>query len=150
VAPRRRTRPIPAPVTVVLDAEALSVIASPAERGTARRRASAVLSVALAAGSRVIVPAPVLAEVGRDLRRRRAVDAAIARLPVIPTDRRIAQRAGLLLGEHGLDSETAVDAFVVATATDHRPAVILTGDPGDIGTLAAGLPNVSVHTLQDG
>jgi len=130
----------------VLDAEALSVIASPAERGTARRRAAAVLSIALAAGSRVIVPAPVLAEVGRDLRRRRAVDATIARLPVIPTDRRIAQRAGLLLGEHA-GSETAVGAFVVATAADHRPAVILTGDPGDIGTLAAGLPNVIVQTL---
>ena len=148
--PSRRTRPVPAPTTVVLDAEALSVIASPGGRGTARRRASAVLSVALAAGSRVIVPAPVLAEVGRDLRRRRAVDATIARLPVIPTDRTIAQRAGFLLGEHGLGSETAVDAFVVATAIDHRPAVILTGDLGDIGTLAAGLPNVSVNTLQDG
>jgi len=131
----------------VLDAEALSVIASPAERGTAQRRAAALLGVALAAGSRVIVPAPVLAEVGRDLRRRRAVDATIARLPVIPTDRRIAQRAGLLLGEHGLGSETAVDAFVVATAMDHRPAVIITGDPGDIGTLATGVPNVIVQII---
>jgi predicted nucleic acid-binding protein len=146
--PRRKSRSEPAPpTTVVLDAEALSVIATPGERGTSRRRASAVLTVALGAGSRVVVPAPVLAEVGRDQQRRRAVDVAIRLLPVVPTDRRVAQRAGLLLGKVGLSSEAAVDAFVAATAADNRPAVILTGDPGDLRRLVGDLPNVEVRSL---
>ena len=81
--------------------------------------------------------------VGRDLPRRRAVDATIPRLPVIPTDRQIAQRAGLFLVEHGLSPETALDAFVVANAADHRPAVILTGDPSDIGSIAPVCPTSS-------
>jgi predicted nucleic acid-binding protein len=145
---RRRSRSeLAPPTTIVLDAEALSVIATPGERGTSRRRASAVLTVALGAGSRVIVPAPVLAEVGRDQTRRRAVDVAIRDLPVVPTDRRVAQRAGLLLGTLGLGSDAAVDAFVAATAADNRPAAILTGDPGDLRRLVGDLPNVAVRSL---
>ncbi|MGD9704736.1 MAG: type II toxin-antitoxin system VapC family toxin [Acidimicrobiia bacterium] len=133
----------------MLDSEALSSVASPGERGVARRRASAILTLALASGSRVVVPAPVLAEAGRSRSRASAIDAVIAKLAVIPTDRRIAQRAGLLLGRLGRGSEAAVDAFVAATAADHRPAVVITGDPGDLGRLCTHLPGVHVQPLSN-
>ncbi len=132
---------------MVLDSEALSSIIHQGERGISRRRASAILTMALAAGSRVIVPAPILAEVGRSRDRRRAVDVAIAKLAVIATDRAIAQRAGLLLGRARLGSQAAVDAFVVATAAQHHPAVIVTGHLDDLGVLASGLANLHVQPL---
>jgi predicted nucleic acid-binding protein len=134
---------------VVLDSEALSSIASPGERGVARRRASAILTTALASGSRVIVPAPVLAEVGRTHNRARAVDVAVSKLVVEATDRTIAQRAGLILGRAELGSHAAVDAFVAATAARYRPAVIITGDPDDFTLLCASLPAVHVQRLAD-
>lgn len=146
---RRRAEPAtPLPTTVVLDSEALSVLATPNDRGISRRRAAAVLAVAAASGSRVIVPAPVLAEVGRTRGRARAVDAILPKLSIVSTDRRIAQRAGLLLGQSKRTSADAIDAFVAATAAEHRPAVVLTSDPaGDLRPLAAGLSNVEVQTL---
>jgi predicted nucleic acid-binding protein len=146
---RRKRSPVPPPTTVVLDSEALWSIASPGDRGVAARRASAILTVALASGSRVIVPAPVLAEVGRTATRRLAIDVAVAKLVVVATDRTVAQRAGLLLGQISRGSELAVDAFVAATAAEYRPAVIVTGDSDDLGRLCDLLPDVTVQALAD-
>ncbi len=59
------------------------------------------------------------------------------RLGVLPVDTRLAVRAGELLGATGAGSEMAVDAFLVAAgALDAREALVVTGDPGDIGRLA--------------
>ena len=134
-------------VTVVLDSEALSSLATPGDRSVARRRAAAVLAIAAASGSRVIVPAPALAEVGRSVARQRSVDAAIAGLTTVPTDRRIAQRAGLLLGRSGASSVDAIDAFVASTAAERPPALVLTTDVDDLSTLCADIPNVEVRYL---
>ncbi len=146
---RRKPAGPPLAITVVLDSEAVSSVVSPGERGVARRRASAILTMALTSGSRVVVPAPVLAEVACSPARARAVDAAVAKMAIVATDRTIARRAGLLLGGAGLGSDAAVDAFVAATAAEHRPAVIITGDPGDLGRLCASLPDVHVQRLAD-
>ncbi len=70
-------------------------------------------------------------------------------MAIVPIDRAIAQRAGLLLGSAGLRSDAAIDAFVAATAASYRPAVIITGDSDDLGRLCASLPNVHVQPLAD-
>jgi len=44
-------------------------------------------------------------------------------------------------------SRNAVDAFVVATAASLAYAVILTGDPDDLASLAAHTPGVAVQAL---
>ena len=66
---------------------------------------------------------------------------------VVPTDRAIAERAGLLLGRLRLDSYHAVDAFVVATAATLGNAVIITGDPDDMRRLATHVTAVAVQPL---
>ncbi len=131
----------------VLDSEALSALAFPAERTRAGRRAQAVLVAVERLGGRACVPAPVIAEVARSASRRSGVDQVLRRLPVVDTDRVIATRAGVLLGTHGLDSCHAVDAFVAATALGAGPAVVLTSDPGDLARLVDGHPAVHVQPL---
>ena len=84
---------------------------------------------------------------GRSRQRAREVDEAVAKLTVVATDRLIAQRAGLLLGPARRGFESAVDAFVAATALAMRPAVIVTGDVTDLRALCAGQPDVSVRDL---
>ncbi|MGH9304232.1 MAG: type II toxin-antitoxin system VapC family toxin [Acidimicrobiales bacterium] len=131
----------------VLDAEALSVLASPGERGSAKRRSHAVLEAVERRGGYAVVPAPVLAEVSRTRERRMAVERVLRHLSVVPTDRRIAEGAGVLLEAVKMSSSGAIDAFVVATASAMPAAVILTGDAGDIRQLSSSLPNVVVQPL---
>jgi hypothetical protein len=135
------------PVTAVLDSEALSAVAAPHERAVAAQRAQAVLTAVGRRGGRAVAPAPVLVEVSRTRGRAAAVGRVLGHLPVVDTDRRIAERAGRLLGQHGLDSCHAVNALVVATAASVQPAVVLTGDPDDLGRLAEGSPGVAVLPL---
>ena len=132
---------------VVLDPEALSVLAAPKERGVSARRAQAVLVVIERRGGYAIVPAPVLAEASRTRARRDAVARVLRRFEVIATDRRIAETAALLLEGAGFDSSNAIDAFVVATAAVRHSAVVLTGDPADLERLAAPVGNVTVRAL---
>jgi len=68
-------------------------------------------------------------------------------LVVAATDRQVAQQAGLLLGAARFGSAHTVDAFVAATAAQHQPAVVVTGDPRDLGALCAALPAVVVESL---
>jgi predicted nucleic acid-binding protein len=91
----------------------------------------------------------VLADVGRTQHRARAVNVAVRKLVIVPTDRIIAQRAGLMLGRIGRGSEPAVDAFVAATAAQYQPVVIITGDTDDFALLCASLPAVHVQRLAD-
>jgi len=58
-----------------------------------------------------------------------------------------AKVAGALLFRDGLDSCHAVDAFVVASAIRLGGAVIATGDPDDITSLARDHGNVTVFRL---
>jgi predicted nucleic acid-binding protein len=131
----------------VLDAEAVSVLASPKERGSASRRAQAVLHAIERRGGYGVVPAPVLAETSRTRGRRTAVDRVLRRLPVVPTDRPIAEQAGVLLVAAGMGSAAAANAFVAATAAQMPAAVILTGDADDLGRLSSRLTNVAVQGL---
>lgn len=139
--------PADVPVLAVLDSEALSAVAFPRERARSARRAQAVLTAVERMGGRACVPAPVIAEVARSAARRVAVDRILGTLPVVDTDRVVATRAGALLGDHGLDSRHAVDAFVAATAIGARPSVVLTGDPDDLTRLVGDHPGVRVQSL---
>lgn len=131
----------------MLDAEALSALANPTERGASARRAQAVLEAIERRGGTARVPAPVLAEVARTLARSAAAGRVLRRARVVPTDRGIAEHAGRLLERLRLDSCHAVDAFVVATAASLGNAVILTGDPDDLRALAADTRAVIVQAL---
>lgn len=141
-----RGEPPVGPVAV-LDSEAVSVLASPKERGSASRRAQAVLQAIERRGGYAVVPAPVLAETSRTRARRAAVDRVLRRLQVVPTDRPIAEQAGALLEAAGMGSATAVDALVAATAAQTPAAVILTRDGDDLGRLSSSLTNVAVEGL---
>ena len=145
--PQRRSPSRPSPAVAVLDAEALSVLANPSERGSSARRAQAVLEAIERRGGSARVPAPVLAEVARNPARSAAVGRVLGRARVVPTDRAIAERAGHLLGRLGLDSCHAVDAFVVATAASLGNCVVLTGDPDHLTRLAAHVRAVAVQAL---
>jgi predicted nucleic acid-binding protein len=133
---------------VVLDSEALSALAAPRERAAAARRAQAVLTEAARRNALVRIPAAVLTEVYRGSRRDAAVDRVVGRgNRVVPLDHRTARVAGGLLGRDRLDSCHAVDASVVATAIRLGGAIVATGDPDDLRSLARDHRNVVVHPL---
>ncbi|HEY9555200.1 MAG TPA: PIN domain-containing protein, partial [Acidimicrobiales bacterium] len=109
-------------------------------------RARAVLAAAVEAGADVSIPAVVVAETVRGA----AADAPVNRVvkavgEVDDVTEAIGRTAGRLLGEAG--SSSTVDAIVVATAVEAAGAVILTGDPSDLGALAARQPEVVVQAL---
>lgn len=144
--PRPSTPTQPVPVAV-LDAEALSVLANPTERGASRRRAQAVLEAVERRGGTARVPAPVLAEIARTPARAAQIGRVLRRARVIATDRAVAEHAGRLLEHLHLDSCHAIDAFVVTTAASLGNAIILTGDPDDLTQLAAHTPGVMIQPL---
>jgi len=131
----------------VLDSEAVSALANPTERATSARRAQAVLEAIERRGGTARVPAPVLAEVARTPARAAAVGRILRSARVVPTDRAIAEGAGRLLEALRLDSDHAVDAFVVATAASMGNAVVLTGDPDDLRALAGRVEGVTIQAL---
>jgi len=135
--------------TLILDSEALNALARANERPVLAERARAILRVAYEERALVRVPAPVLAEVCRGGR----FDAAVERvlngrgIGVHALDDAIAKRAGSLLARAKLTSEHAIDAFVVATAAAHSPAVIATGDRTDLTRLASGLRGLRLFVV---
>ena len=107
----------------------------------------ALLSAALRAGARVMVPAVVVAETfrgrgPRDARVKRTLAAADSYLA---TDEPAARTAGGLLGD--ARSREAIDALVVAAAIHAGGGRILTVDPGDLGKLSAGRVDVVIHAI---
>ncbi len=133
---------------LVLDAEAFNAIAGPPTvRG---REVNLIVDAALAAGSDVVVPTVVLAELYRP-GRLAMVDSCLARSVAAPmcrdTDRPLARLVGGVLAAAGAGSEHLADAHVVATALEGGRAIIVTGDPDDIGRLAAPYPSISVVAL---
>lgn len=140
MARRRRRTQDPPPQRLIVDAGA--VIALCREDPRAR----AVLAGAREARIQVSIPSVVVAETVRGV----AADAPVNRVlkaigEVDAADEAIGRTAGRLLGEAG--SSATVDAVVVATAVEAGGAVVLTGDPDDLGLLAVDHREVVIETL---
>jgi predicted nucleic acid-binding protein len=137
VARVRRQAP---PQRLILDAGAVIGLSR------ADVRARAALAAALEAGADVSVPAVVVAETVRDGSADAPVNRVLKAVGGIDVaDETIGRTAGRLLGSAG--SAATVDAIVVATAIEADGAVILTGDAGDLGRLAADDQRVIVQPL---
>lgn len=137
----KRTRPRQAPPQrLILDSGAVIALS----RNDVRARAA--LAAALEAGAEVSIPAVVVAETVRG----RADDPPVNRIvkavgEIDLVDEAIARVAGSLLGDTG--SSSTVDAIVVATAIETHGAVVLTGDPQDLGALASDHAEVVIQPL---
>ncbi len=124
------------PRPLVLDSGALIAF----ERADQRVRAAIRRATE---GSRIVVPAGVVAEVWRDGSRQ----ARLARLLIndavtVPAlDEVIARAAGVLCARSG--TEDVVDASVVLAAR-FAGAVVLTGDAADLRTIDPGLAVVAI------
>lgn len=124
---------------LILDSEALNALANWSERGALAGRARAILDLAMQRGSRVRVPAPVLAEVCRGPKFDAAINHALKARGIVveALTESIARSAGSILARGKLASEHAIDAFVVATAAEYSTAVIATGDISEFTALIA-------------
>ncbi|MBI2983812.1 MAG: PIN domain-containing protein [Chloroflexi bacterium] len=114
----------------VLDAGALVAL----EHGDRRARGHAEEH-----GARVIIPAPVLAQVWRDGARQARLAALVKRTntTVEAFDEHVAKAAGVLLGRTG--TSDVADASVVLAARLHE-ALVVTTDADDIRRLDPELP----------
>lgn len=100
-------------------------------------------------GEPVRVPSAVLVELYRGAGTDEAIDHVLGRgfARVVTTGVRIARIAGHLLAVAGRDSESAIDALVVATAVRLGGGLVLTHDPDDLELLAANHPNVRIVAI---
>jgi predicted nucleic acid-binding protein len=133
---------------LVLDSEAVLVLAKAASQRQAEVRAALLSAVRL--GRPVFVPAVVLAELYRGPNFNQMVDACLSRetgLKVRDTDRRLARLVGSVLAAAQVGSSYLVDAHLVATAAENGGGVILTTDSADLSRLAAAYPMVTVVEL---
>lgn len=136
----KRTRKQAPPQRLILDSGAVIALS----RSDARARAA--LAAALEADAEVSIPAVVVAETVRGV----AADATVNRIvkavgEVDLVDEPVGRVAGRVLGEAG--SSSTVDAIVVATAIEAGGAAVLTGDPDDLGALAAEHAEVVIESL---
>ena len=136
----KRSRKQAPPQRLILDAGAVIALAR------ADVRARAALSAALEADAEVSIPAVIVAETVRGV----AADAPVNRIvkavgEVDVADEPVGRVAGRLLGAAG--SSSTVDALVVATAITAGGAVVLTGDPDDLGALASDNAEVVIEAL---
>lgn len=117
-------------MTLVLDSGGLSALAVSRTR-TAELR--------LRHGWPALVPAVVLAEsLTGDHRRDHAVNRFLTGCQVVDVDEHVSREAArlrTLTGRAG--TLTAVDAVVAALAAQRPDPVVVTGDPDDLGALAA-------------
>jgi predicted nucleic acid-binding protein len=110
------------------------------------QRARAFLQRAIERDADVRIPVVVLAETLRGGPRDAAVHGVVNTIgEPAPLGSDVGRRAGAILGR-ARRSDT-IDAIVVAEAALAGGAVVLTGDPGDLSTLAAGESGVVIHTL---
>jgi hypothetical protein len=125
------------PGSVVLDAGALIAF----ERADPRMRA--LFREALRRGTRLIVPATVLAQVWRDGARQVVLRALLAEptTEIPPLDRVLAEAAGTLCGR--TKTSDIVDAAVVLIARAKR-APIVSSDVGDLSHLD---PTIVIHAI---
>lgn len=113
------------PRSVVLDSGPLIAF----ERGDARMRA--LVRATVAAGSQLIIPAGVLAQVWRDPAKQVALGALsrAATTSVVPLDQVLAEAVGVLCGKR--KTSDVVDASVVLTARRERVPIV-TSDIDDL------------------
>jgi len=112
----------------VFDAGALIAF----ERGNPRMRA--LVREMMRTGTKLVVPAGVVAQVFRDRRRQVALNALLDQeSSVVPVmDRTLAEAIGTLCGRVG--TSDVVDASVVLVARRER-ATVVTSDSGDLRAL---------------
>ena len=133
---------------VLLDAEALSVLAFPNERGASARRAQAVLAAAAMSGAPGRDSAASLVEAYRSKQREAGLNRVLNQgIEVLPVDAGTAKVASRLLANAGLASSSAIDAIVVATAIRLGSTMILTSDPDDLTLLAMDHRAVEIQAL---
>jgi predicted nucleic acid-binding protein len=112
--------------TLVLDAGALVAF----ERGDERMRA--LLLEVRATGTRVVIPAGVLAQVWRDPARQIAIGGLTraSETTVVPLDKVLAEASGILCGRR--QTSDVNDASVVLSARREGAAAIVTSDVADL------------------
>lgn len=94
----------------------------------------------------VEIPVVVVAETIRGGPRDAPVHRVLKAVGAVPlANERHGRTAGRLLGS--ARSTSTADALVVAQAIEGGGAVVLTGDPDDLGRLAAGHPDVWIERL---
>lgn len=136
----RSDRHPPAPQRLILDSGAVISLARN------EKRAHLYLLRALELDTPVEIPAVVLAETVRGGAKDAAVNRVVKAVGNVPaTTEQHGRLAGELLGR--ARSTSTVDALVVAHAVIGGGALILTGDPGDLGSLAERHPEVVVQAL---
>lgn len=110
------------------------------------QRARAFLQRAIERDAEVRVPVVVLAEALRGGPRDTAVNRVLNAIgEPAPLGPEVGRRAGAILGR--ARRSDAIDALVVAEAALAGGGVVLTGDPDDLGPLAAGEPGVVIHPI---
>ncbi|HUL83825.1 MAG TPA: PIN domain-containing protein [Gammaproteobacteria bacterium] len=122
-----------------MDAGALIAI----ERGN--RAVQALLERIKKGGTKILVPAAVVAEVWRDGARQARIAKLLAapETEVVALNDRRARIAGIMLGLAGIGG--VVDASVVVCAREHGSDVpVLTSDPGDLSALDGTLAVVAI------
>jgi predicted nucleic acid-binding protein len=133
-----RSRRRGAPPLLILDSGAVIALS--------RRepRARAFLQRALELEAWVEVPVVVVAETTRGTRRDAAVNRILKAVDAVPATHEVVGRtAGALLGRS--TDAGVVDALVVAQAVEAGGGVILTSDPRDLASLAAGHSEVQIQ-----
>ena len=139
-ARHRRRRAQASSQRLILDAGAVIALS----HGDQRVRST--FETADKAGVQMSVPAVVVAETVRGSAKDAPVDRVLKRINQVDiANEAIGRLAGRLLG--AVQSSSTVDAIVVATAVEAGGAVVLTGDPGDLGPLAARHPEVVIKAL---
>jgi hypothetical protein len=95
----------------------------------------------------VIVPAVVIAETTRGGPKDAAVNQVLKAInEIAPVTEVTARVAGRLMAASHL-ADATVDALVVAEAVLGGPAVVLTGDPLDLSSLAAEQEHVRIYNI---
>lgn len=137
--PRRGHRP--PPQRLILDSGAVIALS----RG--EQRARAFLARALELRAPVEVPVVVVAETLRGGPRDAPVHRVLKAIGSVPDAREVHGRiAGRLLGSAA--STATIDALVAAQAVEQGGALILTGDPEDLGRLASPHPEVWIRAMR--
>ena len=133
---RSRRRVVPS--LLILDSGAIIALS----RSEARARA--FLQRALELEAWVEVPVVVVAETTRGTGRDAPVNRVLKAVDAVPaTPEVVGRTAGALLGR--ATGAGVADALVVAQAVERGGGVILTSDPSDLMSLAAGHPEVRVQ-----
>ena len=131
---------------ILLDTRALEVFADPKADMRAARIVRDLLALAARTGTPVRVPTAVLAEAYRGIAADAVIDRVLGNgVRPITFGQSMARQTGRLKHRDKLDSCHTVDAAVVATAIRLGGAIIATGDPDDLRSLAREHLNVRVQ-----